>query len=98
MGKDLTATAELWLGSEQLTIKDNKFTFKKTGDYTLVYRSTDKSNNTAVLEHTFTVVAKPQQPTTAKKGCGSALASGSAITIGMAVCAVAILKKAKRNK
>ena len=92
---DLEASVTLRLGEEELTVENGKFTFTKTGEYTLTYKATDKSGNECTLQYEFTVLARGG--VAGNSGVELLIIGGVVLVIGAGVC-VLLIKKAKRNK
>ena len=95
----LMASVALYLGEEQLVVENGKITFKKTGDYVLTYKATDKSGNEGTLTYEFTVIARDTDANDDKNngGCGSAIFGGTTVAICAGIC-VALLIKRNKNK
>ena len=68
--EDITVKIQLLFGNEQLDISSGTFTFKKAGDYRVIYSATDSMGNRAEIIFEFTVTAPSADR--GCKGCGKA--------------------------
>lgn len=93
--ENLTATAELYLGEKKLSVKGDKFVFKKKGEYKLVYKATDSYGNEGILTYEFTVSKK------ANNGMNIWLIVGCSVAVvalGTVLCVICIKKNKNKNE
>ena len=98
---NLTATAELCLGNEKLSVQDGKYVFTEAGRYTLTYKAMDSAGNVGLLTYEFTVSVKPQdneEPKGCSGGCSSVVGGMAGSLGGMAICVLLSINKKSKTK